>query len=137
MAGKGGAMPGAGRPRGSRNKRTLELQERIAATGLTPLDYMLSVLRDETNDVATRLEAAKAAAPFVHARLNAIDLNAEIISRAVLKSEPLTPEEWAAKHGGRIIEHEPAEAIPGPLRAGLNGGRVDNAPAAAGATSEH
>lgn len=43
--------------------------------GLTPLDYMLSVLRDEEADAAARFEAAKAAAPYIHPRLSAIDAN--------------------------------------------------------------
>lgn len=38
-----------------------------------PLDYMLSLLRDESLDTAQRFEAAKAAAPYVHARLSQVD----------------------------------------------------------------
>jgi hypothetical protein len=34
-----------------------------------PLDYMLGVLRDETEDKGRRDEMAKAAAPYVHPRL--------------------------------------------------------------------
>jgi len=69
----GGARPGAGRPKGSRNKRTLEQVRAIAASGLTPLEYMLSVVRDETQPQEVRLDAAYKAAPYVHARLAAID----------------------------------------------------------------
>jgi hypothetical protein len=58
-----------GRKRGSRNKRARELIERVEATGITPLEYMLSVLRDETAPPERRDEMAKAAAPFVHPRL--------------------------------------------------------------------
>lgn len=35
---------------------------------------MLSVLRSSAEDPARRLEAAKAAAPYVHARLSSVDL---------------------------------------------------------------
>ncbi len=44
----------------------------VAAEGLTPLQYLLQEMRDETNDKAVRLEAAKSAAPYVHARLTAV-----------------------------------------------------------------
>ncbi len=45
------------------------LAAQIAASGLTPLQYLLSVMRDVRLRLATRLEAAKAAAPYVHPRL--------------------------------------------------------------------
>jgi len=41
---RGGAQPGAGRPKGSTNKRQREAK--LAETGITPLDYMLAVMRD-------------------------------------------------------------------------------------------
>lgn len=37
------------------------------------MDYMLSVMRDEANELAIRLEAAKAAAPYVHPKLQPVD----------------------------------------------------------------
>jgi hypothetical protein len=58
-----------GRKKGTRNKRPRELIERIEASGLVPLDYMLSIMRDEKAPVDLRCEMAKAAAPFVHPRL--------------------------------------------------------------------
>ena len=71
----GGRRLGAGRPTGARNRKTVETQAAIAASGLTPLDYMISVMRDEKNDPRTRLEAAHHAAPFVHSKLSTTDLN--------------------------------------------------------------
>ena len=41
---------------------------------MTPLEYLTSVYQDITADDASRRDAAKAAAPYVHARLNAIEL---------------------------------------------------------------
>lgn len=58
-----------GRKKGTKNKRTEKLQAEIAETGLTPLEYLLSVLRDEKEERAIRIEAAKAAAPYIHPRL--------------------------------------------------------------------
>jgi hypothetical protein len=46
-------------------------------TGITPLEFMLAILRNEANSDAVRMEAAKAAAPYVHARLAHIETKAE------------------------------------------------------------
>lgn len=73
MANKGGARPGAGRKAGIPNRKTAELIEKVAQSGLTPLEYMLSVMRDESCNRETRLDAAKAAAPYVHPRLATIE----------------------------------------------------------------
>lgn len=69
---RGGKRAGAGRPPGTPNRATQEQRDAVAASGLTPLDYMLSVMRDEKADEGKRIDAAKAAAPYVHARLTAV-----------------------------------------------------------------
>ncbi len=76
--GHGGPRPGAGRKPNSKNKATVEREKAISESGLTPLEYMLSVLRDDAADEAARMEAAKAAAPYVHPRLQATELNAKV-----------------------------------------------------------
>lgn len=43
-----------------------------------PLEYMLSMLRDEKLEPSARFEAAKAAAPYVHAKLANVELNANV-----------------------------------------------------------
>ena len=63
-----------GRAKGSPNKVTAAKAVAIAASGLTPLDFMLAVLRDEARDHVERMDAAKSAAPYVHARLAAVEL---------------------------------------------------------------
>lgn len=70
---KGGKREGAGRKPGVPNKRTAETAAAVEASGLTPLDYLLGVLRDEDNDPALRMDAAKAAAPYVHAKLASVE----------------------------------------------------------------
>lgn len=72
---RGGIRPGAGRPAGAHNKRTLEQTEAIAASGLTPLEYLTSVYQDVSAEEAKRIDAAKAAAPYVHAKLIATTLS--------------------------------------------------------------
>lgn len=68
---RGGKRPGAGRPKGGKNRprRLVPATKSTTEAGddeSTPLDFMLKVMRDPTADEKTRLEAAKAAAPFVH-----------------------------------------------------------------------
>lgn len=80
---KGGKRPGAGRKKGVPNKRTAALQASVEAAGLTPLEFMLQIMRDEPSPeldprdalqaTAMRFEAAKAAAPYIHPRLAAVE----------------------------------------------------------------
>lgn len=74
----GGKRPGAGRKAGVPNKRTAALQAAVESTGVTPLEYMLQVMRDEAHDPKERLNAAVSAAPYVHAKLSSIELNANV-----------------------------------------------------------
>ncbi len=66
---RGGKREGAGRPAGSVTSRTREIADKAAKEGLTPLEYMLSVLRDVTADAKDRMWAAEKAAPYVHPKL--------------------------------------------------------------------
>jgi hypothetical protein len=65
-----------GRRKGVPNKATAEKAAEIAASGLTPLDYMLSVVRDEQANRDTRLDAAAKAAPYVHPKLASMEIEA-------------------------------------------------------------
>lgn len=70
---RGGARPGAGRPKGSgKGSPKAQGRQQIAlaqSQGLTPLEFMLRVMNDPDEDPARRDRAAQAAAPYVHARL--------------------------------------------------------------------
>ncbi len=84
---RGGARPGAGKPRGP-NKSSRERLERIAKTGPTPLDVLIHGMRehykaaedaakeDRKDDAAKSLkearEFAKEAAPYLHPKLAAV-----------------------------------------------------------------
>lgn len=101
----GGSQPGAGRPRGSLSKVTAKAKMAAMETGLLPHEWLLAVSRGECikhkrwvikydlkgnersrelveedvyADFPTRLDAAKAAAPFYAAKLAAqtISINA-------------------------------------------------------------
>ncbi len=73
MAQRGGERPGAGRKKGSPNKASAARQKAITESGLTPLDYMLGILRDDKQEIDKRMWAAEKAAPYVHPRLAAVE----------------------------------------------------------------
>ena len=114
---RGGARPGAGRPKGRRSDKTVERLEAIAAAGITPLDYLLGVMRDVAQEPAVRLDAAKSAAPYVHPKLASIehsgevdlsrvqDLSAETLQAELDRVRSLIDGEFEARTG----EEEPSE----------------------------
>ena len=61
-----------GRPKGSKNIRSRALRQALQTADMSPLDYMLSIMGDPAQDQEDRLDAAKAAAPYCHARLASI-----------------------------------------------------------------
>lgn len=81
----GGARPGAGRRKGIPNKRTAETVAQAEAAGITPLEVMLKNMRRRAPRNATPAEkvahtafiqqAARDAAPYVHARLSAVQVS--------------------------------------------------------------
>ena len=74
----GGKRNGAGRKHGSLAARTREIATQAAEEGLTPLEYMLTILRDGSQDQQARFQAAKEAAPYIHARLASMDMKADV-----------------------------------------------------------
>lgn len=97
---RGGKRPGAGRKAGSATKKTREIADRAASEGLTPLDYMLSILRDEAQGPLMRFEAAKAAAPYVHPKLASVEQkhSGEMTVHSGVDRPPReTREEWLAR----------------------------------------
>lgn len=66
---RGGSRAGAGRKAGIPNKASVERQKRVAASGQTPLEYMLKVMRDGEASDQRRDDMAKAVAPYVHPKL--------------------------------------------------------------------
>jgi hypothetical protein len=58
----------------SKNKATKAREAEISLSGLTPLQYMLEVMRDKSQEPSMRLSAAKSAAPYVHPSLSSVDM---------------------------------------------------------------
>jgi hypothetical protein len=66
---RGGNREGAGRKPGTPNRKTAEVAEAIDATGMSPLDYLVTLYRDGTAEAKDRAWAANAAAPYCHPRM--------------------------------------------------------------------
>ena len=65
----GGPRAEAGRPKGSKTTKTRDIAVRAAAEGISPVEFMLNIMRDESADMERREAMAKACAPFCHPRL--------------------------------------------------------------------
>jgi hypothetical protein len=70
----GGARTGAGRKRGAVARIDAEAREKaLSGDQESPLDFLLRIMRTSA-DEARQVDAAKAAAPYVHARLSSVDV---------------------------------------------------------------
>lgn len=73
----GGSRVGAGRPKGSKKGLSLrpdktipdEVARAAIGSGMTPLEYMLKVMRNDEADQGRRDRMAVAAAPYCHAKV--------------------------------------------------------------------
>src|SRR5207302_1430602 len=63
-----------GRRMGTPNHASIARAQAIAASGLTPLDFLLGVMRDDTRELHVRLDAGKAVAPYIHPKLANIEV---------------------------------------------------------------
>lgn len=63
-----------GRQKGTLNKITIDTIKKVEDSGLTPLQYMLDIMRDPLQEGPIRLDAAKSAAPYVHPKLANIEV---------------------------------------------------------------
>lgn len=77
---RGGYRPGAGRPKGAKNVKTIASEPVVARPAVTvaperrrePIEYMLDVMNDPNADDARRDRMAIAAAPFCHPRMESV-----------------------------------------------------------------
>lgn len=67
----------AGKPNAT-TRKAREAAEQAAQAGITPLEFMLQVMRDPFADIAHRLDMAKAAAPYVSPRLANIEFKGSV-----------------------------------------------------------
>lgn len=98
-----------GRPKGSLNKRTKEIAEKAAAEGITPLEVMTNIMREQwqiyckektPEHAAAAVVAAERVAPYMHPRLASVEqyVDAKVRNFAV-GGEPLPDDEWERTYG--------------------------------------
>ncbi len=75
---RGGWRPNAGGPKGARAPWAAPKQDGdvVRTHGMSPLDYMLAVVRDEKADPLRRDRMAAAAAPYCHAKIEPVQAGA-------------------------------------------------------------
>ncbi|HEY1803741.1 MAG TPA: hypothetical protein VGG45_04620 [Terracidiphilus sp.] len=89
-----------GRQKGTLNRANEEARTAAEATGIMPLDYMLSVMRDPAADDKRRDAMAVAAAPYLHPRLSAVDAkHSPAASEQSLRIEFVVPGRDSHNHG--------------------------------------
>ena len=121
----GGKREGAGRKPGSVSKLDAEARRKAIEGGPTPLDFLLEIMRDENQEARARLDAAKAAAPYCHARLSATEVSGpggsavavrttQILDISDFTEEELDVLERALRKS--IASHEPANLTAGRYR---------------------
>lgn len=67
----------AGRKKGSANVATAARARAVEESGLTPLEFMVDVMRNEAYPIDFRLDAAKAASPYIHPKLSSIEMKGD------------------------------------------------------------
>ena len=134
-----GSKPGerrGGRQMGSRNRRTIELEQATAAAAAKveavipgafhgdPVEYLMTVYKDPSVAEATRIDAAKAAAPYIRPALarQEITMDADVTQR-VISAEPMTLADWEDRYGlgAKASRVEPANGATRPNGDGANG----------------
>ena len=102
------------RKEGTPNKRTQALlahATQAQASGLMPLDYMLSIMRDENEPLDRRMEMAIAATPYMHPKLRQVEVNgrhavgpSEELRRLLEIARRRDIGSWPAHRGARSIQ---------------------------------
>jgi hypothetical protein len=109
----GGKRSGAGRKLSSLTLKSRRVAEIAASKGKTPLEYVLSVMNDETADLERRDWAAETAMAFVHPRLVMVartDDKPRTVNNITV--EFIAPQGYAVDSAGKIVEHEPLRIEP-------------------------
>lgn len=96
---RGGKRPGAGRPKGSRNKRTLDGVEVTAELGKEAIGVLRSLMRDSKTPPAVRATVCAIIADRVYGRPRQaveVDINRP---QFVFTERPMSPQEWVRQFG--------------------------------------
>jgi hypothetical protein len=89
-----------GRQKGALNKINREMREALLSGGVSPLEYMLRVMRDETAETSRRDKMAADAAPYLHPRLAAVEHSGEVETSYVARmpAPVASMDEWQKRY---------------------------------------
>jgi hypothetical protein len=114
---RGGKRPGAGKPKGSKDTRSKLKEWAKLSKGDPPHIFLAKIAAGETFEaivqkdgepaksvtvtptLKTRIQAAIAAAPYFAPKLAQIEQKIETETVGIMRSEPMTVEEWAKEFG--------------------------------------
>ena len=130
---RGGKRVGAGRKPGSTTKKTREIAERAVQSGMTPLDFMLMMLRGDKISqgkgkaayqptIEDRKWAAAQSAAYVHPRLSSVEVERKYtrdlgdLSDAELEERINRAIEQTDELAARIAEATEVAGVPGSVR---------------------
>ena len=79
----GGSRPGSGRPKGSQNRRTLALAEKLLADGKCPAQALVRIAEraEVEGETALAIDAWKAVRPYVHAKPKPVEFDPQQVVR--------------------------------------------------------
>jgi hypothetical protein len=77
----GGARPGAGRPKGSRNRRSLALGDQLRDRGQCPAAALARIAEqaEAAGNLTLAIDAWKALLPYVHAKPKPVEIDPEAV----------------------------------------------------------
>ena len=93
--------PGPGRPPGTKNKRTIALEEKLEAMGCDPITFIATVMMDDTNPIDLRMKAATELAPYLWPKRRAMEHTGDVPTHqfVILGAQPdATAEQWERRN---------------------------------------
>jgi hypothetical protein len=102
-----------GRAPGTPNRASVDFREKVLRSGLSPIDYMCRVFRDENEPTSARLDAAARVANFIYPRMSTVDVNSAngqpiVVQILRFSDAPVEPKQLG--QGGQMIEMTVADA---------------------------
>src|SRR3954451_13166735 len=94
-------VPGPGRPPGSRNKRHLAIEEKLAELGCDPITAMALLAMDETVAIELRIKLYCELAGYIAPKLKAVEHTGDVAAHrfVIMAAEPgATEEAWEARN---------------------------------------
>jgi hypothetical protein len=105
-----GSSPGErrdGRRRGTPNKATLEVAEKLRAIGCDPIEGMARIAMDPESSPELRLKAYTEIAHYVAPKRKAPEMTGDLdveVRRSAISDQLMTAEEWVERYGAKTPE---------------------------------